>query len=177
MAELNPTRSTFSALSEEVTAFRPRARLLQLLGDQLIRSPRLAVFELVKNAYDADARRAQVTMHELRTPNASISVIDDGDGMSLDVVRDIWFVPGHDHKARKKERGETTRLRRSPIGEKGIGRFAAHKLGNRISVVTRADGEPEVVVEIDWNRLTAAEYLSEAKAVIRTRRPEVFAGG
>ena len=176
MAELNPTRSEFGALSEEVTAFRPRARLLQLLGDQLIRSPRLAVFELVKNAYDADARRAQVTMHELRTPNASISVIDDGDGMSLDVVRDIWFVPGHDHKARKKERGETTRLGRSPIGEKGIGRFAAHKLGNRISVVTRADGEPEVVVEIDWDRLTAAEYLSEAKAVIRTRRPEVFAG-
>ena len=176
MAELNPTRSGSDALSEEVTAFRPRARLLQLLGDQLIRSPRLAVFELVKNAYDADARRAQVTMHELGTPHASISVIDDGEGMSLDVVKDIWFVPGHDHKARKKERGETTRLGRSPIGEKGIGRFAAHKLGHRISVVTRADGEPEVVVEIDWNRLTAAEYLSEAQAVIRTRRPEVFAG-
>ena len=35
--------------------FRPRARILQLLGDELIGSPRLAVFELVKNAYDADA--------------------------------------------------------------------------------------------------------------------------
>ena len=176
MAELNPTRAGLGASSAEVTAFRPRARLLQLLGDQLIRSPRLAVFELVKNAYDADARRAQVTMHALETPNARISVIDDGEGMSLDVVRDIWFVPGHDHKAQKKERGETTRLGRSPIGEKGIGRFAAHKLGNMISVVTRADGEPEVVVEIDWDRLTATKYLSEAKAVIRTRRPEVFAG-
>ena len=176
MAKLSPMRGASDALSEEVTAFRPRARLLQLLGDQLIRSPRLAVFELVKNAYDADARRAQVSMHELGTPHASISVMDDGEGMSLDAVRDIWFVPGHDHKARKKERGETTRLGRAPIGEKGIGRFAAHKLGNRISVVTRADGEPEVVVEIDWDRLTATEYLSDAEAVIRTRRPEVFAG-
>lgn len=42
--------------------FRPRARLLQLLGDQLIGTPRLAVFELVKNAYDADSEKVTVTL-------------------------------------------------------------------------------------------------------------------
>ena len=42
--------------------FRPTARLLQLLGDELIASPRLAVFELVKNAYDADATRASIQL-------------------------------------------------------------------------------------------------------------------
>ena len=50
--------------------FRPRARLLQLLGDQLIGTPRLAVFELVKNAYDADAETVTVTLKGLRTASA-----------------------------------------------------------------------------------------------------------
>jgi hypothetical protein len=45
--------------------FRPRARLLQLLGDQLIGTPRLAVFELVKNAYDADAELVTVVLNDL----------------------------------------------------------------------------------------------------------------
>ena len=45
--------------------FRPRARILQLLGDELIGSPRLAVFELVKNAYDADAETVRVVLKNI----------------------------------------------------------------------------------------------------------------
>ena len=159
---------------EQTTTFRPRARLLQLLGDQLIRSPRLAVFELVKNAYDADATKAHVALDNTETNDPLITVTDDGVGMSLEIVRDIWFVPGHDHKAKAKERGEATKLGRLPIGEKGIGRFAAHKLGNRIRLVSRSEGHPEIVVEIDWASLMRNEYLSDAKAVIRERPPECF---
>ena len=161
---------------EQTTTFRPRARLLQLLGDQLIRSPRLAVFELVKNAYDADATKAHVALDNIETSDPLITVTDDGVGMSLEIVRDIWFVPGHDHKAKAKERGEATKLGRLPIGEKGIGRFAAHKLGNRIRLVSRSEGHPEIVVEIDWASLMRNEYLSDAKAVIRERPPECFTG-
>ena len=64
--------------SEQVVsgAFRPRARLLQLLGDHLIGSPRLALFELVKNAYDADADRVEITFHEVDAPHARITVRD-----------------------------------------------------------------------------------------------------
>ena len=54
--------------------FRPRARLLQLLGDQLIGSPRLALFELVKNAYDADADEVTITFTKLGTPDAMIAI-------------------------------------------------------------------------------------------------------
>ena len=50
--------------------FRPRARILQLLGDELIGSPRLAVFELVKNAYDADAGMVRVVLENIESPNA-----------------------------------------------------------------------------------------------------------
>jgi hypothetical protein len=54
--------------------FRPRARLLQLLGDQLIGTPRLAVFELVKNGYDADAESVTVTLQGLKTGDPTIVV-------------------------------------------------------------------------------------------------------
>ena len=64
--------------------FKPRARLLQLLGDQLIGSPRLAVFELVKNAYDADAKTVTVRLEDIDSDDASIVVEDDGDGMTLE---------------------------------------------------------------------------------------------
>ena len=85
--------------------FRPRARIHQLLGDELIGSPRLAVFELVKNAYDADAGMVRVALRNIGRPDASIVVEDDGDGMTLETIRDIWLVPGHDHRARQRTAG------------------------------------------------------------------------
>lgn len=154
--------------------FRPRARLLQLLGDQLIRSPRLAVFELVKNAFDADAREVEVRIEGLDTDDPTIIVTDDGSGMSLETIKEIWFVPGHDHKEKSKTAGKRTALGRVPIGEKGVGRFASHKLGNTIRLITREHGNEEVVVEIDWNQLLVKEFLEEAKTEIILREPEHF---
>ena len=104
--------------------FRPRARLLQHLGDQLIGTPRLAVFELVKNAYDADAGIVEVEIC--------------GIGMSIDTIRDIWLVIAHDHKEKKLAKKERTSKGRLPLGSRGLGRLSVHKLGNRIRMITRA---------------------------------------
>ena len=156
--------------------FRPRARLLQLLGDELIGSPRLAVFELIKNAYDADARNVRVVLDDISTRRASIVVEDDGSGMTLETIRDIWLVPGHDHRAKQRKASKRTRLNRLPLGEKGLGRFAAHKLGNRIELTTRATGNPEYVVSIDWASLIRKKLLSDAPVHVTHRRPQVFRG-
>lgn len=156
--------------------FRPRARLLQLLGDQLIGTPRLAVFELVKNAYDADAESVTVTLKGLRTDEPSIVVQDDGDGMTLDTIRDIWLVPAHDHRAHQRKSLKRTLLNRLPLGEKGLGRFAVHKLGDRIELVTRAKNSQECIVNIDWTTLIEKQFLSDAEVTVKTRSPEVFKG-
>ena len=66
--------------------FRPRARVLRLLGDELIGSARPAVFERVKNAYDADASEAVVRLDLASTQEPMITVTDDGEGMTLDVL-------------------------------------------------------------------------------------------
>ena len=167
-----------TAGSEVTQPFRPRARVLQLLGDELIGSPRLAVFELVKNAYDADASHAVVRIDLDAAGGPMILVEDDGDGMTLDLLTSVWLVPGHDHRRRQRDGGErTTKHNRLPLGEKGLGRFAVHKLGNRIKLTTRALDSDECVVEIDWNELICMPYLDEAPVTIRVREPEVFVDG
>ena len=75
--------------SEISQPFRPRARVLQLLGDELKGSARLAVFELVKNAYDADASEVIVSLDLTSSEGPSITITDDGEGMTLDVPRSI----------------------------------------------------------------------------------------
>ena len=158
--------------------FRPRARVLQLLGDELIGSPRLAVFELVKNAYDADANEVVVRIDLAAGGEPSITVTDDGEGMSLDLLRSVWLVPGHDHRRSQREEGRrSAKHHRLPLGEKGLGRFAVHKLGNRIQVTTRAANTDECVVGIDWNELIKEPFLDEAPVVIRERPARVFTDG
>lgn len=168
-------------------ALRPRARLLVLLGDQLIRDANMAVFEMVKNAYDADARECLVQLQAIDGQNqelASITVLDDGVGMSFETVKDHWLEPGTDRRTRQKARGERTGLGRLPLGEKGVGRFAAHKLGRQISLITRASGCPEVVVEVDWDRFDPVEqpegagplYLDQVPIRVEERKPRHFKG-
>ncbi len=158
--------------------FRPRARVLQLLGDELIGSARLAVFELVKNAYDADANEAVVRLDLVSAPEPVIAITDDGEGMTLDMLRSVWLAPGDDHRQQQRlSDRRTVKHNRLPLGEKGLGRFAVHKLGNRITLVTRALNADECVVDIDWNELIARPYLDEAPVTIRVRRPETFSDG
>ncbi|MCD7111806.1 ATP-binding protein [Rhizobium sp. DKSPLA3] len=154
--------------------FKSRARLLQHLGDQLIGTPRLAVFELVKNAYDADASRVDVYIKGIGTKRPSIEVVDDGTGMSLKTIQDIWLVIAHDHKEKTLQQRSRTVKGRLPLGSKGLGRLSVHKLGNRIELVTRAAGKKEVVVRIDWNEMMSHEFLDDAEIDIEIRDPEVF---
>ena len=173
---MNPSHTTQIDSSPVIAPFRPRARLLQLIGDELIGSPRLAVFELVKNAYDADATEVLVRLALDDDPPA-ITVTDDGHGMSLDTIRNVWLVPGDDHRQRQRqELHRTPKHDRLPIGEKGLGRFAVHKLGSKITLVTRVAGANECVVEIDWDSLVGHRFLDEALVTIRTRAPYTFAG-
>lgn len=158
-------------------AFKPRARLLQLLGDQLIGSPRLAVFELVKNAYDADADEVVVTFNDVSGDAPTITVKDNGSGMSFETLAKVWLVPGDDH--REIERGKVKRspkYGRLPLGEKGVGRFAVHKLGDGIELVTRAAGKQECYVDLDWSILLGHQFLEDAEVEVIERAPEVFTG-
>lgn len=158
------------------TAFRPKARIMELLGEQLIKNHTLALFELVKNAYDADAEKVDLLFLNIDQPDGEIEVQDDGDGMDFDTVINIWMEPAHGHKAEKRKNGVRTEKGRLQVGEKGVGRFAVHRLGKKIEMVTRAENKPEVVVEIDWDTFAKNEYLDEARLDVFERAPKVFTG-
>lgn len=150
-------------------AFRPKARIMELLGEQLIKNHTLALFELIKNSYDADASYVKLTLNNINEENASIEVVDDGLGMDLDTVVNIWMEPAHGHKSVFRESGKRTNKGRLPVGEKGVGRFAVHRLGRKISMSTRAYDQDVVAVDIDWDNFSKSEYLDEAYISIETR--------
>jgi signal transduction histidine kinase len=158
--------------------FKPRARLLLLLGDQLIRDPEIGVFELVKNAYDADAPEAVVTMSHVTEPHrGAITIDDNGSGMDFETVINVWLEPGTDYRSRQRAKGERTpKYHRLPLGEKGVGRFAAHKLGSKVRLVTRKRDRAEVIVDIDWSDFEHRQYLDEVQVNVHEREPELFKG-
>ena len=107
---------------------RARSHLLQLLGEELIGDDRLAIFELVKNGYDADATTVSVIVEVNPGPSQSIVVQDNGSGMTLNDITGKWLELATD--SRRKDRAiRSKRFHRIALGEKGVGRIASFKLG------------------------------------------------
>jgi hypothetical protein len=160
------------------SAFKPRARLLIQLGNQLIKNESIALVELVKNSFDADASYCKVIMQNVDNSKlGTITVEDDGFGMDLQIIKNSWMEPGSDNKAKiVEERILTPKFKRLPIGEKGIGRFGVHKLGKEIELITRKSGNKEIVVHINWEEFEKFKYLKDAPVSIVEREPIVFPG-
>ena len=140
--------------------FRPYARLMNVIGDQLITDKKVAVIEIIKNSYDADASVVKVRFCNMsnvgfnslpKEEQAYIEIEDDGCGMSLDVIKNVWLRPATPNKFdKKRKKNLTTDKGRIVQGEKGIGRFAIHKLGEKIELYTKAQGENEVKLEMNF---------------------------
>lgn len=165
---------------ERIAKFKPRARLLLQLGDQLIKNESIALLELAKNAYDADASKVDIIMrHPDSIEDGSIEIEDDGFGMTPDIVENVWLEPGSNYKQEQfAERRFTPIYHRLPIGEKGIGRFGAHKLGNLIEMTTKSANANEVFVRIDWTQFAEHRYLEEVPIrIIEREHPQHFTGG
>jgi signal transduction histidine kinase len=158
--------------------FKPKARIILQLGDQLIRSENIAVLEIIKNSYDACAQKVTITMEKVDNPeNGSIVIEDDGFGMDYNILKDVWLVPGTTHKKKQIESENfISPCNRAPMGEKGIGRFGAHKLGEQIEVITRKTGNREAVLQINWKDFDNDKMLDDIPINLIEREPEVFKG-
>ena len=126
----------------EILRIRPYARLITMLGDQLIKNERIALVELIKNAYDADAEWVKVSFVNFNndfTVNANSKIIieDNGNGMNREIIEKHWLNPATPEKIKRKRVKSITDRGRIIQGEKGIGRFAIFKLGKRVDICTR----------------------------------------
>jgi signal transduction histidine kinase len=145
-------------------AFQPRARLLKLIGEELISDEVVAISELVKNAHDADAHIVTISFEGVTGPDGFICIRDDGHGMDVDTLLGRWMEPAASTKVGKGR--QVTRLGRRVLGEKGVGRFAADKLARHLTIVSRCPRRSEEVhVIVDWDQyaddaLMLAEVLN-----------------
>ncbi len=155
--------------------FNPKARLLLQLGDELIRNESIALLELVKNAYDADATSVSLVMNDVDSNNGTIIVEDNGAGMDMQTVAHAWMEPGSDYKADPARR-TTKKFGRTVLGEKGVGRFAVHKIGDLVELTTRRSGKKEIHIKIDWNMFKNSKHLKDIPVNIEERRPIEFTG-
>jgi len=167
---------------------RPYARLLTMLGEQLIRNERIALIELIKNSYDADADWVKVTFQGFDEnykieAGSKIIIEDNGLGMSREIIENHWLNPATPEKKIRKKKKDTTSKGRILQGEKGIGRFAILKLGRKIDIITRAFADQsEHFIEYDFSQydddfLTENGkdkdlFIDDLKVVLTSRKPE-----
>ena len=159
--------------------FRPRARLVAVLGEHLISDQAVGLIELVKNSYDADATEVVVELQKLADAEATTVVVkDNGSGMTLEDITQKWLSPAVDHKDRAKREVRRSTLGRLPLGEKGVGRFAVHQIGRKLELVTRAKGQKELSLRINWDDFDRGDqYLDGMPLQVTERdRPEVYPG-
>lgn len=141
--------------------FRVSSELKNIIGRDLITDDFIAISELVKNSYDANAKRVEVSFRYIKkgAKNATILITDDGDGMTFDDLKEKWLLVGYSKKREAQKdlaaeafRGEI-RKKRIFAGAKGIGRFSCDKLGSKLQLYTKTEKNDFVdVLHMDWDK-------------------------
>lgn len=143
----------------EQLRFKVSSALKNIIGSDLISDDFIAVFELVKNAYDAHATKVEVCFVDLYTENAKIIIKDNGKGMNYDDLINKWLFVAYSAKKDGTEENNydyrsKIKVKRAYAGAKGIGRFSCDRLGHELYLETIKD-EPNAKVEsllTEWDK-------------------------
>lgn len=160
--------------------FRTNAKVERLIGRELITNNTIAIFELIKNSYDAGARKVEINFlnflpHNnergkiISTDHSVIEVADNGKGMTFNEIKEFWMELGTAHKQHNKHQELRLRsseietvIRRAVNGEKGIGRFGVDKIGAQLEMESIDQNLlQKTVVYFDWNEFDDTTKLIE----------------
>lgn len=161
-------------MSEAKISFDVHPSVIFQLGADLISDDIQALIELIKNSYDANATYAHVQIdtkdapliayHETFYPTAKgfIKIADDGDGMNLDSIRNGWFVVSHSAKRQLKASGKQPAGKRTPLGDKGLGRLGSQRLARNVELVSVPSGDKvEQHVGFSWDDFSNTTRLTD----------------
>lgn len=143
--------------------FRISSGLKNIIGKELITNDLIAIFELVKNSYDANAKNVRIVFQNIKDENkdkgSRILIIDDGDGMSYDDLVKKWLFVGYSEKKSSEKELDNTDFRdkidkkRIFAGAKGVGRFSCDRLGSELKLFTKKNNEGFTHhLYMDWNK-------------------------
>jgi len=145
-------------------SFRISSHLKDIIGRDLVTNEFVAIFELVKNSFDAGATRVDI---EFDPDEETISIVDDGHGMSPADIRSKWLFVAYSEKALTGGDDYRGRIRPSGqfAGSKGIGRFACDTLGAKLELYSQALGQKKIAkLEVDWTQFER-DSLEEFQSV------------
>ena len=136
-------------------AFRVSSGLKNIIGRDLISDKYIAVFELVKNAYDAGA--SKVTISFVQTDNGAEEIIisDNGSGMTYNDIVSKWLFVAYSEKKLQNRMEPSFRdeIKREIAGAKGVGRFSCDRLGASLTLVTKTHDDIFAnKVDVNWNK-------------------------
>ncbi|MCY7961514.1 sensor histidine kinase [Bacillus inaquosorum] len=114
--------------------------IAELLGRQNFSTKESAIFELLKNSYDAGAE-----IFNIYIKDNCIKIIDSGNGMNKEDIKKNWMHVGKSNKGYKDKSNN-----RVLAGSKGVGRFALARLGNKVKVLSKKEKSNAVIWETDW---------------------------
>ena len=155
--------------------FTVDSELLRELGERLVGRQYIALAELVKNSFDADATRV-----EIRICDDSIEVSDNGQGMTEDDFASRWMRVGSTHKVHEMT---SPALKRKLTGSKGVGRLAVQFLASELELKSVPKGkrfpggasDQELFAKVDWDTAVQAGDLTQATAAYELRQPKDIA--
>lgn len=172
------------------------ARLIMQLGEQLIEDELVALLELIKNAYDADANNVDVVIDtDIVTPYGMgrIEIKDDGNGMIPSIVKNSFLRLSTSFKEEEKS---SIYYHRRVLGKKGIGRLSFQRLGNYITVETVPNIERfkktdllkeedfkfieennKIDIDIDWSEFPSDMDFSDIMATVKYEKNVVISYG
>ena len=135
--------------------------ILRRLGEELNPSPDQGILELVKNAYDADARTCRVELVNTNRIGGTIIILDDGIGMDANAIENGWLVLGQSRKSKLNR----TKLGRIQAGSKGLGRLAALRMGTSAALITRPaiEKKSQYKILIDWEKYNDASVVEDVQ--------------
>jgi signal transduction histidine kinase len=149
--------------------FKISSALKNIIGKELITDDFIAVYELVKNAFDANAREVEIIFEGLKTDAPRIIIKDNGEGMDEDDLKNKWLFVAY--SARKLEQDYRDKIKSNRIfaGAKGIGRFSCDRLGIKLKLTTRKkQGEDWNVLDVDWS-----DFEKDATVEFRTVKAQL----
>ena len=135
----------------EMLHFRVSSGLKNIIGKELINDKFIAIFELVKNSYDAGAKNVTIKFVNIYGENSHIVILDDGKGMNKEDIVNKWLFVAYSEKRQQTYR-DNLKKRRSYAGAKGVGRFSCDRLGEQVKLYSKTTSDKQVnYIQIDWS--------------------------
>lgn len=148
--------------------FKTSSGIKSIVGRDLITDPYVAIFELVKNSYDANATQVIVSFNTNKysiqetdciDQSGTIYIVDNGHGMSKNDLENKWLHLAYSDKKEGTNENKTDNSltnKRNYVGSKGIGRFSSDRLGALLKIKTKVAYEKiEHQLIVNWDQFDA----------------------